>query len=163
MGEPHGQQKHGEQKGERTFLESIEQASGDASRVLELTLARFGAETGTLHELGEDGLLHLKAWAGSIPETLLPVIQTIPVGKGIAGLAVERKEPVNMCNLQTDSSGDARPGAKQTGAKGSICVPLLRGDRAVGALGIATGQERDFSQAETDLLLEVAHRLAAVR
>ena len=65
MSEPRGEQKHGEQKGEQTFLESIEQAAGDASRVLDLTLARFGAETGTLHELGADGLLHLKAWAGA--------------------------------------------------------------------------------------------------
>ena len=142
------------------FLEQVEQAAGDPSRVLELALSHFHADTGTLHEMGSDGLLHLKAWAGGIPEALLPVIQTIPVGKGIAGLAVERKEPVNMCNLQSDPSGDARPGAKVTGVQGSICVPVMAGGRAIGALGVATQQEREFSEDEAALLLEVGRRLA---
>ena len=58
------------------------------------------------------GLLHLEAHAGGIPAHLLPVIQRIPVGKGIAGLAVERQEPVDMCNLQTDSSGRRAAGGE---------------------------------------------------
>ena len=143
------------------FLKQVEQAAADPSRVLELTLSHLRADTGTLHEIGPDGLLHLRAWAGEIPEQLLPVIQTIPVGKGIAGLAVERQESVNMCNLQTDQSGDARPGAKKTGVQGSICVPLMTGGKAVGALGVATQQARDFSDSEIALLLEVGRRLSA--
>lgn len=145
---------------EKDFLARIEQARGDASRALRLTLAAFDADTGTIHRVGEDGLLHLEAWAGSIPDSLLPLIRTIPVGKGIAGLAVERREPVDMCNLQTDTSGDARPRAKQTGVKGSICVPMMEGERAVGALGIATLREREFSAEETAALLEVGRLLA---
>ena len=35
----------------------------------------------------------------------------------------ERAEPVTACNLQTDTSGDVRPGARATGLQGSICVP----------------------------------------
>ncbi len=141
------------------FLEQVEQAAADPSRVLELTLSHFRADTGTLHEMGPDGMLHLKAWTGGIPEQLLPLIETIPVGKGIAGLAVERQEPVNMCNLQADQSGDVRPRAKKTGVQGSICVPLMTGGKAVGALGVATQQERDFSDSEIALLLEVGQRL----
>ena len=37
---------------------------------------------------------------------VLATIATIPVGKGMAGLAVERGRPVDACNLQTDASGD---------------------------------------------------------
>ena len=88
------------------------------------------------------------------------MIRTIPVGKGIAGLAVERKEPVNLCNLQNDASGSARPQARDTGVKGSICVPLMSGERAVGALGIATIGEREFSEQDVELLLEVGRVLA---
>lgn len=145
------------------FLEHVKGAAADPARVLQLALAHFRADTGTIHELGPDGLLHLKSWAGGIPEQLLAVIETIPVGKGIAGLAVKRKEPVNLCNLQTDQSGQARPGARQTGVKGSICVPMMAGDRAVGALGIATHQERDFKPSEIELLMDVGRLVAQHR
>ena len=145
---------------EEAFLEQLRDHALDPSRVLDLTLRHFRADTGTIHELGSDELLHLKAWAGSIPEHLLEVIRTIPVGKGIAGLAVERKEPVNLCNLQNDASGSARPQARDTGVKGSICVPLMSGERAVGALGIATIGEREFSEQDVELLLEVGRVLA---
>ena len=132
----------------------------EAKQALEAAIARLNADTGTLHRLREDGLLHLEAWAGNIPDHLLPVIQKIPVGKGIAGLAVERKAPVDICNLQTDASGQARPGAKATGVQGSICVPMMRGDDAVGALGIATARERVFTAAEIEELMAVGRTLA---
>ncbi len=139
---------------------AVREAAGNPKKVITLALARFDADTGTLHRLGPDGLLHLEAHAGHIPDSLLPVIQKIPVGKGIAGLAVERKAPVDMCNLQTDASGDARPRAKETGVQGSICVPLMRGEEAVGALGIATVRERTFTQAEVEELMALGRTLA---
>jgi L-methionine (R)-S-oxide reductase len=123
-------------------------------------LTHFRAQIGTIHTLEADGMLHLRAHTPGIPEPVLAASRLIPVGKGIAGLAVERKEPVNMCNLQTDKSGDARPGAKATGAGGALCVPMLAGDQAVGALGIATVAERDFTAEETELLLQVGRVLA---
>ena len=43
----------------------------------------------------------------------------------MAGLAVQRKEPVSVCNLQTDASGAARPGAKATGMEGALVVPIF--------------------------------------
>jgi putative methionine-R-sulfoxide reductase with GAF domain len=146
---------------DHTLLDAVREAADDNVKVLDLTLSHFGVETGTLHELGSDGLLHLRCWAGGIPDPVLSVIRTIPVGKGIAGLAVERREPVNLCNLQTDTSGDVRPRARETGAQGSICVPLMKGEDAVGALGIATRRERDFSGDEIALLIEVGRVLAS--
>ncbi len=149
-------------EGVQAFLEEIGAAAADASRALRLTASHFQADTATLHELGSDGMLHLKAWTG-LPDHLLPHVQTIPVGKGIAGLAVERKEPVNLCNLQSDTSGAARPRALDTGVKGSICVPLLAGDKAVGALGIGTKHEREFQAGEIETLMDVGRILASER
>src|SRR5215213_4849674 len=84
------------------------------------------ADTGTVHFLAEDGLLHLAAATPGLPEAVLFAIRTIPVGKGMAGLAVERRRPVDACNIQTDQSGDVRPGARATGLSGAVVVPIFR-------------------------------------
>jgi GAF domain-containing protein len=81
-------------------------------------------------------------------------VREVPVGKGMAGLAVERGEPITACNIQTDRSGDVRPGAKATGMEGAIVVPVLRSGHPVGALGVAVRHERTFTPSETDLLLD---------
>lgn len=146
---------------DQELLDEITKMADDRERAMSLLLDHLKADTGTIHELGPDGLLHLKTWAGGIPESLLDVIRTIPVGKGIAGLAVERREPINLCNLQSDDSGDVRPRARETGAQGSICVPMMAGDKAVGALGVATRQERDFTDSEVGLLLQVGRALVS--
>jgi L-methionine (R)-S-oxide reductase len=119
----------------------------------------FGAETGTFHLLEDDGLLHLRAVSGHFPPSVLAVIQQIPIGKGMAGLAVERARPVDACNIQTDVSGDVRPGAKATGMEGAIVVPVFDGTRVVGALGIANRGERTFSQEEKDALIAAGRAL----
>lgn len=128
----------------------------DPDQMLRLTLERFGVETGTLHVLGADGLLHLRAFAGSLPPPVMEAIRTIPAGKGIAGQAFALARPVSICNIQTDSGDVVRPGARHTGVQASLCVPLLVGEKPVGALGIGTTQERDFTLDETSLLLEAA-------
>lgn len=137
-----------------------ELASLSPPEALSKILAVLEADTGTLHRLNADGLLHLEQHSGPIPDALLPVIRRIPVGKGMAGLAAERAEPVQVCNLQTDASGTARPGARSTGMRGSICVPMMKGTRLVGVLGVAVERERDFSDSETDWLLEAGAILA---
>jgi signal transduction protein with GAF and PtsI domain len=126
---------------------------------LEEVVKRFGADSGTIHLIEEDGLLHLKAATDGIPEVVLKAIETVPVGKGMAGLSVERRAPVTVCNIQTDSSGDVRPGAKQTGLEGAIVVPVFDGERVVGALGIANRRERTFSEKEQEDLIAAGRRL----
>jgi L-methionine (R)-S-oxide reductase len=119
----------------------------------------FGADSGTLHLLGDDGLLHLKGICGHFPPPVLDLIRTIPVGKGMAGLAVERGQPVDACNIQTDTSGDVRPGAKATGMEGAIVVPVFDGERVVGALGVANRGERIFSDEEKRALIAAGRAL----
>src|ERR1700722_10031143 len=91
---------------------------------LRLILADFHSETGTIHALDTGKqLLHLTAQMG-LPPQMLDIVKTIPVGKGIAGQTVAQDKPVTICNLQTDTSGVAKPGARQTGVGGSLCVPI---------------------------------------
>lgn len=124
------------------------------------SIAEFGCTTGTLHRLDPaDHHLKLVAQQG-IPAALMPIIQSIPVGKGIAGVAAERKAPVEMCNLQTDTSGVAKPGAKQTHVQGTLAVPVLDGDRLCGTLGIGKLVPYDFTEEEKERLLQIAQRIA---
>lgn len=128
---------------------------------LSQTIAEFGCTTGTLHRLDPaDRHLKLVAHQG-IPDALMPIIQSIPVGKGIAGTAAERLEPVEICNLQTDTSGVAKPGAKQTQVQGSLAVPVLDGGRLCGTLGIGKLVPYDFSPEEKAKLIEAARSIAA--
>ena len=122
-------------------------------------LRHFAADSGTIHLLGDDGLLHLRAASAGIPPVVLDTVRRVPIGKGMAGLAVERCQPVSACNIQTDGSGDVRPGARATGLQGSIVVPILRGEVAIGALGIANQRERTFTDEETELLLAAGRLL----
>jgi L-methionine (R)-S-oxide reductase len=128
-----------------------------AAPVLAAALAHYQCQTGTVHLL-RDGQLRLSAYV-NIPEQLLPIIDTVPIGKGIAGLAAERREPVSLCNLQTDTSGQARPMAKQTGMEGAVAVPMIVDGELRGVFGIAKVSAYDWSDAEKAEILEIASEL----
>lgn len=113
----------------------------------------FGAQIGTIHRLGADDHLHLVVASPGIPEPVLAASRRIPLGKGIAGEAAKTAKPVTLCNLQTDTSGVARPGAKATGAGGSLCVPILDGARVVGTLGVGWMTERAITDGEAAALI----------
>jgi len=133
----------------------------DLEKILRDTLVQFHSETGTIHRLEESTqLLHLVAQIG-LPPPLLDIVKTIPVGKGIAGQVVAHNRPVTICNLQTDTSGVARPGAKQTGVGGALCVPIRAGETIVGTLGIGTCREHEYTPEETAALESIGHLLGA--
>lgn len=124
-------------------------------KILREALPHFHSETGTIHLLDfENQLLYLAAQIG-LPPQMMGVVKTIPVGKGIAGQVVLQNKPVTICNLQADSSGVAKPGAKQTGVGGALCVPLRDGDKTVGTIGIGTIRQHEFTPDETRELEEI--------
>jgi len=130
-------------------------------QILRDTLAQLNSETGTVHRLdAPTQLLHLVAQVG-LPPQLLDVVKTIPVGKGIAGQTVAQKQPVTICNLQTDTSGVAKPGAKQTGVGGALCVPIRAGKKIIGTLGIGTRREHTYTADETRVLEKIAGEISA--
>jgi GAF domain-containing protein len=135
-------------------------SAGSNDDALALIVDHFRADSGTIHLLGAGGLLHLAAASAGMPEAVMAVIRTIPVGKGMAGLAVERRAPVNSCNIQTDATGDVRPGALATAMAGAIVVPIFKDDAVVGALGVANRAERTFTADEIAALMQAGRALA---
>ena len=127
---------------------------------LEDIARRYGADTATLHLL-EGGVLVLKAHVG-LPPHVAEIVRVVPIGKGMAGLAAERGEPVSSCNIQTDRTGDVRPGAKATGVGGGVAVPAKDAQgRVQGVLGIGVQREHEYSAEETARLMAEASRLVA--
>ena len=145
-----------------SIIHSIKETSGDINwqELLETIISAFDCTTGTIHTLDRGtNLLMLKSQQG-IPDFLLPKMSSIPIGKGMAGIAAERKTPVEMCNLQTDESGVARPAAKETKVEGSIAVPMLLNGELYGTLGIAKPVPYDFTKPETDALMQIGEEIA---
>lgn len=125
---------------------------------LERILSEFGAETGTVHVLDGDSLV-LRAHVG-LPATVAAIVATVPIGKGMAGLAAELNAPVDSCNIQTDATGNVRPGAKATGVGGGICVPIRGMNRVVrGTLGIGVPHPHEYSVQERERLMSAAVKL----
>ena len=137
----------------------------DWAAVLAQVLRHFSCVTGTLHRTDpETGLLMLIAHQG-IPSQILPIllpkIDNIPFGKGIAGCAAQRKEAVQLCNLQEDLGGVAKPDARQTNVQGALAVPIIVADgKVIGVLGIGKMQPYEFNESEVAELKAVAALLA---
>lgn len=122
-------------------------------------LEEFDCVSGTLHRAAGNELT-LVAHEG-IPTPVLAEIETVPIGKGMAGLAAERQEPVQVCNLQTDDSGVAEPGARETMMEGAIAAPIIGPDDTLeGVIGIAKPEPYEFTPAERDQLLRSGTRIA---
>lgn len=141
----------------------IEQENGPGfnwNNILTEILQAFDCSAGSIHILEpSDNTLHIKAHLG-IPAFLLPKMTVIPVGKGMAGVAAQRREPVQMCNLQTDDSGVARPSAKETKVEGAMTAPMLYQGKLYGTLGIAKSVPYDFTEEETNAIMEIGSYLA---
>ena len=133
----------------------------DWNAVLVRVLNNFACVTGTLHRTDSStGLLTLVTQHGIPPHVLpmlLPKIDNIPFGKGIAGCAAQRKEAVQLCNLQEDLGGVAKPDAQKTNVQGALAVPIVGTDgKVIGVLGIGKMQPYEFNDSEVAALDSVA-------
>ena len=125
---------------------------------LESLLERIGAIAGTVHEQrGHD--LYLTA-AQNIPPPVVAIVAHVPHGKGMAGVAQVKKQPVQTCNLQTDDSGTIKPGAKAVGAQAAIALPVLRDDGEVRAVvGVAWDHEGELGPEFEQSMMQLAASL----
>jgi putative methionine-R-sulfoxide reductase with GAF domain len=135
-------------------LPALLTAQPDWNAVLAQVLQNFGCATGTIHRTDPTtGLLTLIAHQGIPPQVLpmlLPKIDNIPFGKGIAGCAAQRKEAVQLCNLQEDLGGVAKPDARKTNVQGALAVPIVSpAGKVVGVLGVGKMSPYEFSEAES--------------
>jgi putative methionine-R-sulfoxide reductase with GAF domain len=93
---------------------------------------------------------------------LLPKMDNIPFGKGIAGCAAQRKEAVQLCNLQEDLGGVAKLDARKTNVQGALAVPIVTPEgKVVGVLGIGKLSPYEFSETESAELSACAALLQA--
>ena len=121
-------------------------------------IERNGGVAGTVHLRARDQL-ELAA-AVNIPPNVAAVVREIPRGKGMAGLAWERDEPVHTCNLKSDTTGDVRPGAKAVDANAAVAIPIHDAAGALrGVVGIAYIGERDITEGELASLRREAEAL----
>ena len=138
----------------------------DWHAVLVKVLENFACVTGTVHRTDPTtGLLMLLTQHGIPPHVLpmlLPKIDNIPFGKGIAGCAAQRKEAVQLCNLQEDLGGIAKPDAQKTNVQGALAVPIVGADgKVIGVLGIGKMQPYEFNDSEVADLNAVAALISA--
>ncbi len=105
-------------------------------------LGRHQAVAGTVHVVRGDVLVI--AAAVNIPPKVQEVTATIPLGKGMAGLAWQHDKPIQTCNLQEDTSGQVKPGAKAVNAQAAVAMPVHAQAGAVRAVvGLAWMDERE--------------------
>ena len=141
-------------------LDLILRGEGDLSARLQAGVEelaeQFQARSCTFHRAIEDNtFLELVAQTG-LPPHIAELSTRIPFGKGMAGICAQRREPVTMCNLQTDDSGVARPAARDTRVEGAVVVPLLIDDRVAATLGVGKCEEYDYSDDELQALEKCA-------
>lgn len=125
---------------------------------LESLIAELGGVAGTVHvQRGED--LYLSA-AHNIPTKVVAIVTHVPHGKGMAGVAQVKKQPVQTCNLQTDETGNIKPGAKAVDAHAAIALPVFDISGAVRAVvGIAWSDEREIKADDERALMQLAAAL----
>lgn len=129
--------------------------SAELEQWLQDFLAQQRGVAGTVH-LFENGGLRL-ASAVNIPPQVQQAVAWVPSGKGMAGLALERKKPIQTCNLKEDNSGNVRPGAKAVNAQAAVALPVSGGTAGIRAVvGIAFSHEREFTKAELEDLTVAA-------
>jgi len=137
----------------------------DSSPPFEAWLMRFlsdaGAVAGTVH-LHQDGGLRLAA-SVNIPPKVQEVVAWVPTGKGMAGLALERGEPVQTCNLKEDRSGAVKPGAKAVDAQAAVAMPVRDQSGSIFAVvGVAFAGEREIQGEELGRLERAAASLTGL-
>lgn len=141
-------------------IENLRQSHARAlwQEVLDLVLKRMDCPLGSIHLMAADGQLHLTVHRG-LPPVVQEKVLLVPVGKGMAGIAAERRSPVQVCNLQTDASGVVRPGAKDTKMEGAVACPMIVDGSVVGVLGVAKPVPYEFSATQMELLATVGAHL----
>lgn len=124
-------------------------------------LSKHNGAAGTVHFFENGGLKLVSAI--NIPPQVQQVVAWVPNGKGMAGLALERKIPIQTCNLKEDNSGNVKPGAKAVNAQAAVALPVLDDASEVRAVvGIAFPNEREFTTAELDELTAAASTVPAI-
>ncbi|MFQ5988480.1 MAG: GAF domain-containing protein [Candidatus Methylomirabilales bacterium] len=105
------------------------------------------------------GVLHLAASAGD-PDLVAYRWPVLRPGEGMAGLAFEQRETVATDAPATDPRFRQKDWAHEKGIRAYAAVPLVVGERAVGALSAARRAPEPFQAEELTLLVSFAAQAA---
>jgi hypothetical protein len=121
----------------------------------------FGGVAGSVHCVHRDDLLLVADV--NLPEPLRVAVAVIPRGKGMAGTAWLRGEPLQTGDLKTDTAGGVvPPGPHTVGAGPAVALPVRGADgEVVGVVGIEFDDEREIPEAEIRVLTRAATELFA--
>ena len=140
-------------------FDAMSAPAADPQVWLETFVRDSGGIAGTVHTLTSPDELTLAA-AVRIPEPVKHIIARVPRGKGMAGLALERDEPISTCNIKTDATGQVRPGARMVDARAGVALPVHDASGKVRAVvGVAFTDEKALSESELADLARAAHTL----
>ncbi|UUU21966.1 GAF domain-containing protein [Streptomyces sp. DSM 40750] len=130
----------------------LENARPEVAEWLAEYVVRHGGLVGSVHlsEPAEEGEIVLVA-AYNLPPVVVNGAAVVVVGKGMAGVTAERRAPIGISDLQTDTSGVARPPARASQARGSVTLPVFAPDapeKLVAVVGLGFAEHREFTDAE---------------
>lgn len=122
-------------------------------------LRAHGGVAGTVHRVVAADLMELDA-AVNIPPPVQAATAKIPVGKGMAGIAMAEDRAVSTCNLKEDQTGAVKTGAKAVGAGAAVAFPVHdAGGKVRAVVGIAWQDPRDLSNDDLRAIQEAGEAM----
>jgi formate hydrogenlyase transcriptional activator len=137
-------------------LRELFQAASESLR----RLIRHEYASLVLHDL-EKGELRLEALDFPGARSGIEVMPTASLEASPAAEAMRTRQPLllNRIDAERFPSEIVRRLLDQ-GLQSAVCIPLLRGDRALGTLNVASTREAAFSPHDVELLLQIGNELA---
>ncbi|MBI4635344.1 MAG: GAF domain-containing protein [Candidatus Rokubacteria bacterium] len=128
-------------------------------RVVDAAVELFEASASRLWLVDDDGEhLTLRA-TGGVP-TSAEGGARLRIGEGLVGTVVATRAPLTVADLDIDPRTRRREQLRAEGLLSFAGVPLLGGDRVLGALAIAAQQRHEYTREEVSLLQSLADHAA---
>jgi putative methionine-R-sulfoxide reductase with GAF domain len=125
---------------------------------LEKLLEVTGVDSGDVYLFDEEsGELRLKGQKG-ISEQVIPLIQKLKIGDGVAGVAVQQRDIVIINDVNT-APESLTVYARKTGARSMVSVPINMRDKVLGVLDLVSHTPRTFTKDEIELLKSIANQI----
>jgi transcriptional regulator with GAF, ATPase, and Fis domain len=112
-----------------------------------------------LHDPRRD-VLTLSALEGTLPSADFVVGLDIPLADAPAGWVFRHRQPLLRRDLATEREYPAEEAALRDGVRALVLAPLIARGRAIGTLSLASATPGQYSEADAELVREVATQIA---
>jgi len=129
------------------------------SRVVHSAVELFGSSVARLWLMDDDGqAVSLRAHAGATAP--LVGVTRLGLGEGLMGRIVTTRAPLVVPDLRAERTARNRERIEAEGTVSFAGVPLILGDRVLGALSVALREARTFAEEDLGLLQSLANHAA---